>query len=217
MRPLNSHFPVHALTTLATMLKQTKEARVFRRAQAVRAVVAGHHLSTVSATCHLANAALRKWVQRLAQEGPQGLRDRARSGRPPQITCELAQHLNRLVDQAPLEHSSLSSPWSCRELATVFAREPGVQLGRESVCGVLKKSAKLLPPHRTTGSQPIGPRLGLNRTRGSRIPGPPGRDHCALCRRNHPLAFCPPSRRLVAQSPTLSPAHAPAESESEQT
>ena len=30
MRPLKSHFPDHALTTLETMLKQTKEARVFR-------------------------------------------------------------------------------------------------------------------------------------------------------------------------------------------
>ena len=138
MRPLKSHFPVHALTTLETILKQTKEARVFRRAQAVRAVVAGHHISTVSATFHLANSALRKWVQRFAQEGPQGLLDRARSGRPPKITCELEQHLNRLVDEDPLEHGSLSSQWSCRELAIVFARETGVHLGRESVRGVLK-------------------------------------------------------------------------------
>jgi transposase len=150
MRPLKSHFPVHALTTLATMLKQTTEARVFRRAQAVRAVVAGHHISTVSATFHVANSALRKWVQRFAQEGPQGLLDRARSGRPPKITCALAQHLDRLVDQDPLEHGSLSSQWSCRELATVLARETRVQLGRESVRCVLKKRAKLLPPHRTT-------------------------------------------------------------------
>src|SRR5262244_2531846 len=148
MRPLKSHFPIHALTTLETMLKQTKEARVFRRAQAVRAVVAGHHISTVSATFHLANSALRKWVQRFAQEGPQGLLDRARSGRPPKITCELEQHLNRLVDQDPLEHGSLYSQWSCRELATVLARETGVQLGRESVRGVLKKktSATTAPP-----------------------------------------------------------------------
>src|SRR5215510_9844949 len=50
----------------------------------------GSHISTVSATFHLANSALRKWVQRFAQEGLQGLRDRARSGRPPTITCELA-------------------------------------------------------------------------------------------------------------------------------
>jgi transposase len=140
MRPLKSHFADHALTTLDTLLKQTQAARVFRRAQAVREVVVGHHISTVSATFHLANAALRKWVQRFAQEGPQGLRDRPRSGRPPKVTCELEQHLNRLIDQDPLEHGALSSQWSCRELATVLAREIGVQLGRESVRGVLKKT-----------------------------------------------------------------------------
>jgi transposase len=140
MRPLKSHFPDHALTTLETLLKQTKEARVFRRAQAVHAVVAGHHVSAVSATFHLANSALRKWVQRFAQEGPQGLRDRPRSGRPPKLTCELEQHLQRLVEQDPLEHGSLHSQWSCRELATVFARETGVPLGRESVRCALKKT-----------------------------------------------------------------------------
>jgi putative transposase len=147
MRPLKSHFPEHALTTLDTLLKQTKEARGFRRAQAVREVVAGHHINTVSAAFHLANSALRKWVQRFAQEGPQGLRDRPRAGRPPKLTCELEQHLKRLVDQDPLQHGALASQWSCRELATVFARETGVHVGRESVRGVLKKiSATTAPP-----------------------------------------------------------------------
>ena len=70
MRPLKSHFPDHALTTLETLLKQTKEARVFRRAQAVHAVVAGQHVSAVSATFHVANSALRKWVQRFANQAP---------------------------------------------------------------------------------------------------------------------------------------------------
>jgi transposase len=93
-------------------------------------------------------------VQRFAQEGPQGLRDRPRSGRPPTVTCELEQHLNRLIEQDPLEHGSLHSQWSCRELATVFARETGVHLGRESIRGVLKKRAQLLPPHRPTAPRP---------------------------------------------------------------
>jgi transposase len=52
----------------------------------------------------------------------------------------LEQHLQRLVEQDSLEHGSLHSQWSCRELATVLARETGVHLGRESVRGVLKKS-----------------------------------------------------------------------------
>jgi transposase len=152
MRPLKSHFPEYALTTLDTLLKQTKEARVFRRAQAVREVVAGHHINAVSAAFHLADSALRKWVQRFAQEGLQGLLDRPRSGRPPKITCELEQYLNRLVDQDPLQHGAVASQWSCRELATVLARETGVHLGRESVRGVLKKSRQLLPPHRAPRS-----------------------------------------------------------------
>ena len=52
MRPLKSHFLAPALTTLDTLLKQTKEARVFRRAQAVREVVAGHHINAVSEAFH---------------------------------------------------------------------------------------------------------------------------------------------------------------------
>jgi hypothetical protein len=52
MRPLKSQCPAHALTTLEPVLKQTKEARLFRRAQAVHEVVAGHHVNAVSATFH---------------------------------------------------------------------------------------------------------------------------------------------------------------------
>ena len=139
MRTLKLHFPDDALSTLDTCLKQTKEARVFRRAQAVRQVVKGQRLQTVSDALSFTYSALRTWVHRFARQGVQGLVDRPRSGRPPKITCELEQYLTRLVDQDPLQHGSIYSQWSCRELATVFARETGVHLGRESVREVLKK------------------------------------------------------------------------------
>ena len=139
MRTLTLHFPDDALSTLDTFVKQTKEARVFRRAQAVRQVVKGQRLQTVSDTLQFTYSALRKWVHRFAHQGPQGLVDRPRSGRPRKVTCELEQHLNRLVDQDPLQHGSIYSQWSCRELATVLARDTGVHLGRERVREVLKK------------------------------------------------------------------------------
>jgi transposase len=139
MRTLKLQFPDDALPTLDTFLTQTKEARIFRRAQAVRAVVKGQRLQTVSDALQFTYSALRKWVYRLASQGTRGLVDRPRSGRPPKVTCELEQYLNHLVDQDPLEHGSIHSQWSCRALATVVARETGVQLGRESVRGVLKK------------------------------------------------------------------------------
>ena len=139
MRTLKLHFPDDALSTLDTFIKQTKEARVFRRAQAVRHVVKGQRLQTVSDTLSFTYSALRKWVHRFASQGLQGLVDRPRSGRPPKMTCELEKHLNRLVDEDPLQHGSIHSQWSCRELAMVLAQQTGVQLGRESVRGVLKK------------------------------------------------------------------------------
>jgi transposase len=140
MRTLKLHFPDDALPTLDTFIKQAKEARVFRRAQAVRNVVKGQRLQTVSDALSFTYSALRKWVHRFASQGVKGLVDRPRSGRPPKMTCELEKHLNRLVDQDPLQHGSIHSQWSCRELATVLARETGVKLGRESVRGVLKKT-----------------------------------------------------------------------------
>jgi transposase len=125
--------PDEALPTLETFLKQTKEARVFRRAQAVREVVTGHRLQTVSDTLHFTSAALRTWVYRFATQGMQGLVDRPRPGRPAKVTGAVAAHLDRLVDQAPLQHGASHSQWRCQELATVLARQTGVQLSRESV------------------------------------------------------------------------------------
>ena len=135
MRTLKLHFPDDALPTLDSFLKQTKEARVFRRAQAVRNVVKGQRLQTVSDALQLTYSALRKWVYRFASQGTQGLVDRPRSGRPPTVTCALEQHLNRLVDQDPLQHGAIHSQWSCRELATVLAQQTGVQRGCESIRG----------------------------------------------------------------------------------
>jgi len=136
MRTLQLHFSDDALPTLAKVLQQTKEARVFRRAQAVRDVVKGKRLQTVSDTLACTYSALRKWGHRFANQGPQGLLDRPRFGRPPKVTCARERHLNRLVDQDPLHHGAIHAQWSCRALATVLAQQTGVQLGRESVRGV---------------------------------------------------------------------------------
>jgi hypothetical protein len=70
------------------------------------------------------------------------------------VTCALAHHLDRLVDQDPLQHGSSHSQWSCQELATVLARQTGVQLSRESVRDVLKKRRQLQPPYGPARSSP---------------------------------------------------------------
>jgi transposase len=70
------------------------------------------------------------------------------------VTCALAHHLARLVDQDPLQHGSSHSQWSCQELASVLTRQTGVHLSRESVRAVLKKRRQLQPPHGPARSSP---------------------------------------------------------------
>ena len=77
MRTLKLHLPDEALPTLDTYLQQTKAARVFRRAQAVREVVKGQRLHTVSDALHVPYAALRQGVHRFARHGVQGPTDPA--------------------------------------------------------------------------------------------------------------------------------------------
>ena len=72
MRTLKLHFPEDALPPLDTFVKQAQAARVFRRAQAGREVVQGQRFPTVSAALSLPSAALRQWVSRCANHGPQG-------------------------------------------------------------------------------------------------------------------------------------------------
>src|SRR5712691_7144224 len=143
MRTLKLHFPDEALPTLDSFLKQSKEARVFRRAQAVREVVKGQRLQTVSDTLHFTYSALRKWVHRFAAQGVKGLMDRPRPGRPPTVTGALAHHLDRLVDQDPLQHGAAFPV----ELSGTRHRlgPPDRRAGepRERPCGVKKKGHKL--------------------------------------------------------------------------
>ena len=135
MRPLTRHVADHALTTCDPRRQQTKAARGLRRAHAVRAVVAGPPLNAVSAAFHVAHAALRTWGPRCAPEGPQGVRERPRSGRPPPLPGARAPPRWRRGAHAPLEHGALPAPWRGRARATVFARATRVPLGRASVRG----------------------------------------------------------------------------------
>jgi transposase len=139
MRNLNLQFADDALPKLDAFLKETKEARLFRRAQAVREVVKGIRMQEVSNRFDFTYSAVRKWVHRFGRQGTAGLWDRPRPGQPRKITSELQRHLDRLVDQDPLQHGSIHSQWSCQELANVLTQQTGVQVGRETIRLALKK------------------------------------------------------------------------------
>ena len=73
MRPLSSHFPSDALTTLDDFIKQAKKTRVFRRAQAVRQVVAGHTVKATSETFNFTIPPCENGSSALLEKAPKGL------------------------------------------------------------------------------------------------------------------------------------------------
>ena len=141
MRTLQSQFASDALSTLDSVVKHTKDVRVFRRAQAVREIVKGRRIKDVSRSFAFTYSALRKWVQRFAQEGTCGLLDRPRPGRPHKVTEEVSSCILHLVEQDPLAHGALSSQWNCRELTTAVAQQTDVALHPDTIRRVLKRGA----------------------------------------------------------------------------
>lgn len=49
------------------------------------------------------------------------------------MTTEIETQLNQLVDQDPLQHGTIHSQWSCRELATVLSQQSGVIIELEAL------------------------------------------------------------------------------------
>jgi transposase len=141
MRTLQAQCPPDALATLDTVLKHTKDVRVFRRAQAIREVGRGQRIKAVSTAFAFTYSALRQWLQRFAPQGPQGLVDRPRPGRPRKGTEDISTCILPRVDQDPLAHGALSSQWNGRELGTAVARHTGVALHPDTIRVVLKRGA----------------------------------------------------------------------------
>jgi hypothetical protein len=139
-RTLKRHCPDEALPPGDPFLQQTKEAGVFRRAPAVREVVTGHRLHTVSEPRHFPSSALRQGGHRCATQGVPGVGERPRPGRPATGPGAWAAPRDRLVDHEPRQHGSRHSQGRGQARAAVHARQPGGHLRRERVREVLKKT-----------------------------------------------------------------------------
>lgn len=133
MRKLSQPFPEDALATLTTLLRQTQDARVARRACIVRAVVAGQSMQQASETLGLSYRSVRKWVHRFATNGVQGLNDQPRSGRPRHVTDEIAVYIAQLHTENPTTYGLKQKAWSSLTLSRVATSNTGVKVSSASV------------------------------------------------------------------------------------
>jgi len=113
------------------------QQRYSRRAQVILLSADGLTLEEISAHSGLNRTNCLKWRKRFAAEGLEGLKDKARKGRPPTITPWERAQVVRLACERPFTGANA---WSRRELARVTG------LGSTTVHRILEGAS--LKPHK---------------------------------------------------------------------
>ncbi len=80
-----------------------------------------------------------KWMDRFDEEGPSGLYDRDREGRPPKIDEEAEQEIERLIEGNPTEEGENATRWKTGRIAEYLDRELGVDVHPETVREALNR------------------------------------------------------------------------------
>ncbi len=96
--------------------RRTKDSHQARRLLALALVLSGASRTEAARAAGMDRQTLRDWVHRYNAEGVEGLRDRARSGRPPQLSEAQLAELKQLVEDGPDVEVHGVVRWRCVDL-----------------------------------------------------------------------------------------------------
>lgn len=116
------------------------------RARVVLMAGAGRSIFEICAALSLDRQVVRRWCKRFLLFGFEGLRDRARSGRPPLLKPTLWQKAATVIVQPPTKFGLPFSRWSVRELSRFLLDRYAMGVSRSSLSRFLR--AMSLKPHR---------------------------------------------------------------------
>ena len=139
MAKLEVDFPENAEEELTELMKNTKDKKLFRRAQVILSIVRGNSCLQTAKTYSYADSNLRIWLRRYEKEGIEGLKDKPKPGRDLKLTKEVESIILKLLEEDPLKYKSKYPFWVCSQLALVLKKEHNVELSSESIRLLLKK------------------------------------------------------------------------------
>lgn len=117
------------------LLRMTQRAvgRVAMRAHMVLLSARGFSAYEIADLHGVTDPAIYKWIERFDQEGPDGLYDRERGGRPPKVDDQAESELRRVLDRPPTEEGYDFSNWTAPRLAGHLKQELGLDVHPETV------------------------------------------------------------------------------------
>ena len=84
MRPLRVTYEI-GLKEMSALIRKERDVRIRQRLAAMKLLLQGVHVPEAAARIGVSERPLRKWVHRFNEDGPTGLCDALRSGRPPKL------------------------------------------------------------------------------------------------------------------------------------
>ena len=120
-------------------MKRQEVGRVATRAHIILLSNRGYSAPQISEIHDVTGPMVYKWMDRFDEEGPSGLYDRDREGRPPKIDEEVEQEIERLLEENPTEKGKNATRWTTDRIAEHLDRELGVDVHPETVRDALNR------------------------------------------------------------------------------
>lgn len=120
-------------------MKRQEVGRVATRAHIILLSSRGYSAPQISEIHDVTGPMVYKWMDRFDEEGPSGLYDRDREGRPPKIDEEVEQEIERLLEGNPTEEGENATRWTTDRIAEHLERELDVDVHPETVRDALNR------------------------------------------------------------------------------
>ena len=120
-------------------MKREEIGRVAIRAHIVLLSHRGHSAQEIAELHDVTDPMVYKWIGRFDEEGPAGLYDQDREGRPPKIDEEAEAEIEKLLESDPTEHGENASRWTAPRIAEHLRNKQGIDVHPDTVRDALKR------------------------------------------------------------------------------
>lgn len=114
-------------------MTQQEVGRVAERARMILLSARGYTVQDIMPVFEVVDETLYKWLDRFEAEGCEGLYDRERSGRPPEIDGDALHELERLVEASPLDEGYEFTTWTTPLLRSHLKERMGIEVSDDTV------------------------------------------------------------------------------------
>jgi len=120
-------------------MKREEVGRVAMRARTMLLSDRGLSAFDIAVLREVTHPTVYKWMDRFDAEGPEGLFDRDREGRPREIDKGVEEEIERLLETDPTEEGENATWWTTPRIAEHLDEELGVDAYPETVREALKR------------------------------------------------------------------------------